>query len=67
MKKASETTIIKTLVQLKCLGRCPCLNTFSAKERGRVFDELEKRGYIDSGINILPSAKDVILNNLHLV
>lgn len=66
MKKATEKTIIKTLVQLKCLGRCPVLKSFNIKERERVFNELEKRGYIE-GINVLPAAKDIIIENLSLL
>ena len=67
MKKASETTIIKALVNLKCLGYLgKCIRPFSAKERGRIIDELIMRGYIDEQMNVLPAAKPIIIANIAL-
>lgn len=66
-RKASESTIIKVLVNLKCAGRCgKAFYTFSVKERGRIFDELIKRGYIDEHLNVLPASQPVVTANLNL-
>lgn len=67
MKKASEQTIIKVLVNLKTIG-CPgkCLRAFPKSEKLRILDELLRRGYVDEHMNVLPAARPVILANLSL-
>lgn len=66
-RQAGERMIIKTLVNLKCAGRCgKAFYTFSMKERGRIFDELIKRGYIDEHLNVLPASQEIVTANLDL-
>ena len=66
-KHLSEGLIVKVLVNLKCLGKPGrCLRSVSQQMRGEIFDVLEKRGWIDSHMNVKPSAMDVVLKNLHL-
>ena len=68
MRKISEKTIITALVNYKCNGFFgKCIAHLNSKERNYVIDELIRRGYIDNNMNILPSAKDVILKNLDLL
>lgn len=67
MRKASEKTIIKVLVNLKCLGKMgKCSKSLGYDGRGYVLDELIRRGYIDRHLNVLPAAKDVVIANIHL-
>ena len=67
MIKASERTIIKVLVNLKCLGYPgKVLKSFPYKERGRVLDELITRGWVNNNLIPTPAAQDVILKNLAL-
>ena len=67
MKKASEHTIIKVLVNLKCLGYPgKVLKSFTHKERGRVLDELITRGWVNNNLIPTAAAQDVILKNLSL-
>ena len=68
MRTISEKTIITALVNYKCIGFFgKCITHLNSKERNYVIDELIRRGYIDNNMNILPSAKDVILKNLDLL
>ena len=67
MRKISEKTIITALVNYKFAGMFgKCMTHLNSKERDYVIDELIRRGYIDNNMNIMPSAKDVILQNLDL-
>lgn len=67
MRKASEQTIIKVLVNIKCLGKMgKCAKSLGYDGRGYVLDELLRRGYIDKHLNVLPKAKDIVLANLSL-
>ena len=66
-RKISEKTILTALVNLKCVGYFgKCLTHLTYNERGLVIDTLIERGYIDNNMNIMPSARDVILQNLDL-
>lgn len=48
IKKASETTLIKVIVNFKCLGYAgKVLRSFTPSERGAVYDELIARGWMD--------------------
>ncbi len=65
MRKISETTIIKAIVDIKCNGffKTPGL---SKKERGCILDELERRGWIDEHCMATPASQEIVRNNLHL-
>lgn len=67
MKKPSEQTIVKVLVNLKCLGKMGrCARSLGAAGREYVLDELTRRGWIDERCNVLPAAQAVVLGNLSL-
>ena len=67
IRNISEKTIPTALVNYKFVGMFgKCMAHLNGKERDYVIDELTRRGYIDNNMNILPSAKDVILQNLDL-
>ena len=66
-RKISEKTIITALVNYKFVGMFgKCMAHLNSKERDYVIDELTRRGYIDNNMNIMPIAKDVVLQNLDL-
>lgn len=66
-RKISEKTIITALVNYKCIGFFgKCVAKLNSNERDCVINELIRLGYIDNNMNILPSAKDVVLQNLDL-
>ena len=66
-RKISEKTIITALVNYKFVGMFgKCMEHLNSKDRDYVIDELIRRGYIDNNMNIMPSAKDVVLQNLDL-
>lgn len=66
-KNISEQTLIKVLVNLKCLGymgkftRC-----FGEKRRGEILDILEQRGLVDKNGDPTDKARPIILHNLAL-
>lgn len=63
----SETTILKVLVNIKCLGYMGrCARRFSSKDRAKILDILEKRGLIDEHMNPTLNAMPIITENLHL-
>ena len=67
MRNISETTLIKVLVNLKCLGYMgKCVNGFTQQERGKILDILEQRGLIDADAHPTEKAKSIILKNLSL-
>lgn len=67
IKKASETTLIKVIVNFKCLGYAgKVLRSFTPSERGAVYDELIARGWMDEHLNVLPASQDIVTKNLHL-
>ena len=66
-KQASEATLIKIVVNLKCLGfPGRCLRSFTAKEKNEIFDEIIRRGWVDDNLHPLPAAADIIRQNLAL-
>lgn len=65
--KISETTIIKVLVNLKCLGYMGrCVRHFPCKDRAKILDILEERGLIDNQCHPTLQALPIIRKNLHL-
>ena len=66
-KNFSEKTLIKVLVNLKCLGYMgKCVRGFSRNGKGKILDELIKRGYIDENCSVLPSSLEIVKSNLNL-
>jgi len=68
IRKISEKTILTSLVNYKFVvffGRC--FKSLTKEERTFVIDDLQRRGYIDINMNILPAAKEIILKNLNLL
>lgn len=65
--KVSETTIIKVLVNLKCLGYMGrCVRSLSPKEKGEIIETLYKRGWVDESATPTLEAMPIIMKNLHL-
>ena len=66
-KNFSEQTLLKVLVNLKCLGYMgKCVRGFSRNDKGKILDELIKRGYIDENCSVLPSSLEIVKSNLNL-
>ncbi len=66
IRKVSEETYIKVIVNLKCLGYVPkILRAFTQKERGAIYDELIRRKWVDENLNPLPDSQPIVLANLH--
>lgn len=67
MKKASEQTMIKVLVNYKCLGySAGAMRNFTPTQRKYVYDELIRRGYMDENLNVLPASQAIVTANIHL-
>ena len=68
MRKISEKTILTALVNYNCVGYLwKCVAHLTYQERIFVFDELIRRGYLNSDMSIAKSAQTVILKNLNLL
>ena len=67
MRGVSEQSIIKVLVNFKCIGRPGRLwRSFTQSQRSYILDELIRRGYMDEHINVLPASREIVTANLHL-
>lgn len=67
MRNISNKTILTALVNYKCVGYFgKCIRHFTLQERSFVIDELIKRGYLDSDMNLTKLSQEVIRENLEL-
>lgn len=67
MRTISEQTIIKVLVNLKCLGYMgKCVKSFTKQERNKIGDELIRRGWCDENLHPTIESMNVVMRNMHL-
>ena len=70
MRKISEKTVLKVLVNIKCRGIMgECVKGFTQKERGYILDKLEELGYIKFSPNMETTERGnkVARENLNLM
>lgn len=68
MRNITEKTLIKCIVNYKCLGYFgKCFTPFTSKERNFIIDSLISKGWLYENMNITCIGNDIIKRNIDLL